>query len=247
MKKTEQEIFNSIGKDYWWLAGKYDIIADLISRYINKPSSERRKILDFGCGPGHIADYLTPYGELYGLDFSEDAIRLAKDRGYTNLLVSQGERTPYSDGTFDAIIAIDVLEHIEKDTDAMIEMRRILKPGGQIFFSLPAYKFLWGYHDTMYGHFRRYTVKEISKKFIASGFDVPQVSYVEPIFIFPLFFLRKIKDKLKMRKDDFSILPPWLNNLLRKMIGSEKYILRFGNIPFGVSIVGVVNKNDKTV
>jgi SAM-dependent methyltransferase len=246
MNKTEQEIFNSIGKDYFWLAGKYDIIADLIFRYINKPdSSGRRKILDYGCGPGHIADYLLPYGELYGLDFSEDAIRLAKDRGYTNLTVSHGERTPYSDETFDA--TIDVLEHIQNDVGAMLEMRRILKPGGHIFFSVPAYKFLWGYHDTMYGHFRRYTVKEIRNKLIANGFDVPKVSYVQAPFILPLFLLRKIKDKLKMTKDDFSSVSPFLNNFLRKFIASDKYILRFGSIPFGVSIVGVAQKNDQII
>lgn len=240
MFKKEQEHYGELGENYWWLGGKYDIIVDLMKRHRSNLAST--SILDVGCGPGNMFNLLKPFGVVSGMDFSEDALRLAKDKGYKELQYGKAEQIPYADESFDIVVALDIIEHVPDDREAIKEIFRVLKPGGKLFFSLPAYMFLWGDHDDMYGHYRRYTKTEIRRKMENGGFVTKQISYVEPVFLLPLLVFRRLKKKMKTQKDDFVHLPGFLNTFLRHFIGAEKYILRVMSIPFGVSIVGVVEK-----
>lgn len=239
MYKKEQECYGKLGKDYWWIKGKYEIIIDCMRRTLGGKHSV---ILDVGCGSGNMFDLLKEFGEVHGMDVSEEAILLSRNKGYRSLTQASIEHTPYQDASFDSIVALDILEHVPDDTIAIQEIYRILKPEGYLFFSIPAYNFLWGKHDELYYHFRRYTRKEIKRKLKENGMQIVKISYIEPLFVIPVFILRNIKRAIKSERDDFVVIPAPINALLRKMISFEKYILRFFTIPFGVSIVGIAKK-----
>lgn len=64
---------------------------------------------------------------------------------------------------FDAIIYIDVLEHIEADLVEVEKAARLLKPGGRLIILSPAYQFLFSPFDTKIGHFRRYTLRALKR------------------------------------------------------------------------------------
>lgn len=86
-------------------------------------------ILDLACGAGR--DYFADYGEVVGIDFSFEALQVAKTR-YATVLQAGVARLPFADNTFDYIVSADFFGHvINEEKDAIIkEIRRVLKPGG---------------------------------------------------------------------------------------------------------------------
>src|SRR2546428_1298831 len=156
MEHEHLQRYYELGQSYWWLVGKYRIIADAVQRYFPDPLPARApRILDLGCGPGNLLDYLASQGDTFGSDFSQDALRFCAGRGFGRLFRADFHLLPLREKCIDLITCIDVLEHLSDDRKALGELVRILRPGGVLVVSVPAFKFLWGDHDTIYGHHRR--------------------------------------------------------------------------------------------
>lgn len=246
MEHEHQQRYYELGKTYWWLAGKYRILADVVARSF-KPKSPRAMVLDLGCGPGNLLDFLRPHGEPFGSDFSTDALRFCRGRGYGRIFRADFHTLPIRSESFDLVTAIDVLEHLADDRKAIVELHRIMRPGGLLIVSVPAFQFLWGDHDTIYGHHRRYTTGEVRERLEAAGFQMKKLSYFEPLFLAPLYVFRNLK-KLFVKggeiadRDDFIRLPGALNSLLCSFIAAERFPLRFMSFPFGVTILAVATK-----
>src|SRR5262245_484724 len=151
-----EDFFHHLEERHWWFVGRRKIVFDLIQRYALQPA----RILDAGCGTGYTGRELRRFGEIYAFDVAPEAVTHAAARGLT---VKQGELTaiPYADGDFDLVTALDVLEHVENDRLALAELWRVMKTGGTLLFTVPAYHFLWSPHDEVNNHKRRYTAKEI--------------------------------------------------------------------------------------
>lgn len=98
------------------------------------------RVLDVGCGPGTISASLAPFvpqGEILGIDYSEDAIRAASSQSSlptncTFQVANLDDRLPYPDNSFDVVHTHQVLLHLSKPVEALVEMRRVCKPGGFI-------------------------------------------------------------------------------------------------------------------
>ncbi len=91
---------------------------------------EGRRVLDLGCGKGRFAGHLKDAGaEVFGLDLS--AAMLAGAIGLPRVRAS-ARRLPFADGTFDAVVAVEVLEHVGAVDAVLVEARRVLKPGGRL-------------------------------------------------------------------------------------------------------------------
>lgn len=98
------------------------------------------RLLDFGCGPGTITvdlgEILQPEGSVVGIDFSEDVIAQARSHaeksGAVNVTFDARSiyETGFADGEFDVAYAHQVLQHIQNPVQALIEAKRVLKPGG---------------------------------------------------------------------------------------------------------------------
>ena len=86
---------------------------------------------------------------------SELALAYCAQRGLDHLVQGDGAKMPIASGSVDAIIGLDIFEHIEDDVAAFREAYRILRPGGALVLSVPAFKSLWGPHDVALMHFRR--------------------------------------------------------------------------------------------
>lgn len=99
------------------------------------------KLLDVGCGPGTISAELslsTPQGSVTAIDLSSDVIELAKREhsaaDYPNLNFDTGDvyALNYPDNSFDIVYTHQVLQHLGKPIEALLEMKRVLRPGGII-------------------------------------------------------------------------------------------------------------------
>src|SRR2546430_13814522 len=97
-----------------------------------------KRILDAGCGSGLIAARLIEDGyAVWGIDFAEPMIRQARQRcGPDQFAVGDIEHIPFPDNTFDLVVSLGVLEYLESDEQALREIRRVLRPGGQAVIAI---------------------------------------------------------------------------------------------------------------
>jgi len=235
-------IFFEIQKKHWWFVTKKKIVLDMIDRYLTK--KDNMQILDIGCGSGLMLKALEEKGQTYGLDMSNDAIRFSKEI-FTGE-VRKGllpDEISYAENFFDLITALDVIEHVDRDVDALEVIHSRLARGGKAVITVPAYMFLWTSFDVANEHKRRYTVRELNLKLIQAGFSVEKISYYNTL-LFPLVLVVRMLNNLLNRNgaSDVDMPSKPINFILMKIFGFEKYILRFLNFPFGVSILAVVRK-----
>lgn len=202
-------------------------------------------ILDLGCGTGAVLQELAQIGSAAGLDMSPIALGFCRERGLSNLVIGRGERIPMRDACFDAVIALDVFEHIEDDAAAYREVARVLKPGGILVLSVPAFKSLWGPHDVALLHFRRYRLSEVRARLRKAGLEPRRLSYA--IFLlFPLVALIRFFEKRKQGEAKASLpkLPNWLNRALIALQAAEAALVTLLPLPWGSSVVGLARKPD---
>jgi len=235
-------IFFEIQKKHWWFVTRKDIVLDFVDRYLTK--GNQKKVLDIGCGSGLMLNALQEVGQTFGMDVSDEAINFSKE--IFDGRVEKGvlpDQLPYQEDFFDLITALDVIEHIDNDIDSISAIHSLLVPGGKCIFTVPAYMFLWSRHDDINQHKRRYTLSELNEKLVHAGFNVEKISYYNTL-LFPVVFLVRMLNNVLNRDgaSDLDMPGTAMNFVLKKIFGIEKYLLRYLNLPFGVSVLAVVRK-----
>jgi len=131
-----------------------------------------KKILDLGCNTGILLIPLTEKGfQVIGADISKvDIIKARKEllnkNLSTDLLLVDGKQSPFKENSFDIILLIDVLEHINNAQEMINSIQKILKPGGVIIVTVP-----WKYHPVVKFSFIRKFFS--SRKTIDDAPDIP--------------------------------------------------------------------------
>ena len=146
-------------------------------------------MLDVGCGEGrHIFGIMQEYPMMkcVGLDMDDDSLKKAEE-GYSyfesisevgaEFIKGSAYSLPFPDNTFDLIVCSEVLEHLHEYHDAVIEINRVLKPGGKFFASVPAFwpeKICWylskEYQNQPGGHLRILDQKKLIHEIEDRGF-----------------------------------------------------------------------------
>jgi SAM-dependent methyltransferase len=157
------------------------------------PIQAGTRLLDLGCGAGrHAFEAARRGARVVALD--ADRGELAQVAAVAAAMAEAGElpppasittvasdatAMPFPDGAFDIIIAAEVMEHIRLDQDAMAEVSRVLRPGGLVAVTVPAWlpeRICWllseDYHNVPGGHLRIFTRPELETKLRRAGLDV---------------------------------------------------------------------------
>lgn len=227
---------------YWWFVARRKLLRDLVA---GRSTAKPLRILDVGSGTGYNHTVLSQFGAVVNVDFSAEALRLSRERGLPNLVLSNVQQVGLRDDCMDVATALDVLEHTDDDLAAMRELHRILRPGGALVLTVPAYGFLWSEHDEALHHRRRYTASELCNKLRLSGFHVEFCSYYISLLFFPILLMRILQNlgKNSVRpKTSHVILPRWLNSFLIRILDLERWLLRAVRLPFGVTVACVATK-----
>ncbi|MFZ5631248.1 MAG: class I SAM-dependent methyltransferase [Bacillota bacterium] len=244
MEDKIYRLMAEIENNHWWFVGRRNIIDAAIRSFIKLDPGA--KILDVGCGTGGNLFLLSQFGCVFGLEADADAVELAKKLGLGQIYTGKiPEPLPFEENSFDLIVMLDVLEHINDDREAVQYLVRFLKPNGYFLITVPAHSFLWSNHDRLHHHFRRYTLSHLVAKLKGSNLDIIYSSYFN-MWLFPIILLiRTLKYKLKINKDNSDLSMPnfCLNKALAVIFSSEKHFIKKNcALPVGVSIIACGRK-----
>jgi SAM-dependent methyltransferase len=129
------------------------------------------ELLDIGCGTSWLAEHFSRYT---GIDGSPDAVEIATGRRRNVINGDVDKQLPFAGEAFDAVVMKDLLEHVADPAALVREVRRVLRPGGQVFASSPdAQRWVWD----DYTHRRPFTRKSFRLLFADHGFEVRHVGY----------------------------------------------------------------------
>jgi len=244
MEHTYPILFR-VEQSHWWHIGRRRILAGFVEEICQRVTDRRPRILDVGCGTGANLLMLSKYGDAEGVDVSEDALAFCRERGLDKVKLGAGEELPYEDGTFDLVTAFDVVEHMDDDLAGLREMRRVLRPGGRVLLFVPAFMFLWGLQDDVSHHRRRYRMSELRRVLEEAGFEIERTTYANITFFLPILLMRKLMRFTGIKAEsENNINVSALNGILGRMLGAESLILKFMNLPFGVSGLCVAKAAD---
>jgi len=230
-------------RSHWWIRTRFQYI-DLATSFIRK---KEINLLEYGCGTGQNLWYARLQSKLknkfknsIGIDpeLPHDFTPSwgAEDHHFSSDLNIELKKTPQ------LILAMDVLEHIEDDREALKGWVQKIDPDGVILITVPAFQSLWSYHDEFLGHYRRYTTKQLEKVANEVGLKPLYLKYSFSYLYFPVLIIRKLLTDKKNTSD--LKLPNIIINKIMTWLGKVEYWTG-GNSFVGTSVIGIfsIDKN----
>lgn len=205
----------------------------------------RPAILEVGCSSGYFLKVLhqaMPEALVVGSDCLRRPLeRVGALLHGVPLVQFDVVRCPLPSEAFDAVVLLNVLEHIEDDAGALRQVWRILKPGGAAILEVPAGPHLYDIYDKVLLHHRRYSMRHLLSLVRATGFTVAKRSHLG-FFLYPAFSWTKrrsrrhgpLPDEAEHQAVAESIRKSGSNALLQAMIRLELFLGRLLRYPVGI-------------
>lgn len=220
---------------HWWFVGRRDLVLHELARHGGKQPGP---ILDLGCGTGGMLQHLRSFGDAVGLDNAPEAAAGCRLR-QVPFVQGWGTQLPFDAGSFGTVTALDVVEHMSDDLGILQEMYRVLRPGGLLLLTVPAYQFLWSKHDVLNHHQRRYRRRGMRSLVTRAGFEIEKLSYYNTL-LFPAAVARKSLMRFNDKEGSASHLDEVagpVNALLRRILIAERPLVQRWDFPFGASLI----------
>jgi SAM-dependent methyltransferase len=136
-------------------------------------------------------------------------------------------------GTYDAIYSSNVLEHIEDDVAALVQLHRVLRPGGKVILYLPAFQSLYTTVDAAIGHYRRYDATMVRARLEQAGFKVESTFYVDLLGYLVSWLFKRLSNQVG------SVNPRTMRIYDGVVFPVSRFIERFLQAPFGKNVFAV--------
>ncbi len=163
---------------------------------------------------------------------------------------------PFRSGSFDVVAAFDVLEHLDPEAGALSEFMRVLRPGGKLLLSVPAYQWAWTSHDDLNHHYRRYTRGRAVGAVEGAGFFVVRSSYIFAGSL-PAFAVARLRTRLKERRVvgpprptgplQLPAISQAQERVLEVATSVDRRLVAKWDLPFGSSVIVGAEKPMSTV
>ena len=250
MEATAYQQFLELEREHWWFRGRRTVYLGLLEHHLGGERPPR--ILDLGCGVGGFLGGLARLGgRVFPTDISAESLVRCRERGFPGGVVSSGYALPYATAAFDLVCLFDAIEHIEDDARVLREVARILKPGGLVMLTVPAYQFLYANNDRVAQHHRRYSRARLRAAIEPSGLSIERNSHSN-VLLFPLILPAVLAIKAlesfvprKLDPDHTNLswpMPAWMHSLLHAIFAAELPFTRRFDWPAGHSIACIARK-----
>jgi len=232
---------------HFWFKGFRYFFTPLIDQATRGKANPR--LLDCGCGTGNNVELLARYGRAYGFDLTASGLALGREAGRTRLARASVAAIPFVSNAFDLVTSFDVLVTLDDPIEAAAieEMYRVTRPGGFVLINVAAMDMLRGDHSVLSHEVRRYSRRSLGRIVTKAGFTLVRLSYTNAV-LFPVMALTRAWQRQRgLRAEheavgEISVPNRPINGLLAAALKVESWWLRFGNCPFGSSLVCLARK-----
>jgi SAM-dependent methyltransferase len=237
MQTAERDAMFAADEQHWWYRGRRRVLRAVLD---GLPLPFEARILDAGCGSGRTLDELADYGRVSGVDRCDEAVDATAARGH-DVSAAAIEALPFLAGTFDLVTCLDVLEHTPDDRRSLRELRRVTVPGGFLVATVPAYPRMWGVHDEVNLHYRRYTSRTLRAAAVEAGWEVRASTHFNSVLVPVAAAVRTMRRPARGGDSELSLTPPALNGILELPLRVEASAVRHGvRLPLGLSLLVVL-------
>ena len=219
-----------------------------LSSFRKLANNDEALLLEVGCSSGYLLQDFQKYFpnlNIIGSDYlAEPLKKLSIHCPKIPLLQFDLQNCPLPDDSVDGVVALNVLEHIEKDELALKHLYRILKPGGVMHIEVPAGQNLYDIYDEYLLHHRRYSLMGIEAKVKAAGFKILNSTHLG-FSIYPAFWAvkkmnRRFLSNTEEQKQKIVTkqIRQTKNNFLMKLaLEIEIKLGTFVRFPFGIRCI----------
>ena len=240
MQESAYKAMQNMQDRHWWYKGRYEIIQAVLDQYL---PGKNRSILDFGSGFGGMIPLLRNYGSVDAVEPNTEAWPHLKRKSARNIYT--GINSMDNDSPrYNMVTMFDVIEHIEDDIEtARLVYTKALSQEGFFVVTVPAYPWMWGVHDEINQHYRRYTSERLRSVLHAAGFSILRQTYFMSR-LFPLAVAGRVISKLKPESNPGLKIPPKvINSALFSIFRGEAKALQSKDYPFGLSLLCIAQKS----
>lgn len=230
--------YSELYEKHWWWRAREKVLSTIIRNIFR--TSNNLKILDVGCGDGLFFKKLSEFGDVYGIEPDK---RLISKENLNNPRIYKGCFDDSYDApfNFDLITMLDVIEHIEDETNILNKAHNCLSKDGKLIITVPALQILWTKHDEVNHHYRRYSKTSLIKVLQEVGIKIDSCNYLfQFVGIFKL--LARIIEKFYPATNHSSFPPAWINKAMMRASVWEYTLLKNTNVSFGSSLIAICSK-----
>lgn len=240
MERAAYREMADLDQAHWWYRARRQILEDLIRRDVHPPTSA--SILEIGCGTGHNLEMLGHFGRVDAIELDDESREIAQIRlGREIMSARLPELTGIAERYYDLIAALDVIEHIDDDHEAVAAISTRLKPGGKFLMTVPAHPWMWSAHDSVNHHKRRYSKSALKRLIEGSPLRLDKIGYFNSL-LFPLAVADRLVSKLRGRDEAEVKLPSTpINSLLEAVFAAERHLVGRLPLPPGLSLFAVAS------
>jgi SAM-dependent methyltransferase len=224
---------------YWWHVAKRKLVASLLKKHFPPPG----RVVEGGVGSArNLLEFRKLGYEASGFDILPASVQRAREKGLHAEVHDLGQPWPTKPGTVQAVVLLDVIEHLADPVQVLDNARQTLGQGGGVVVTVPAYPWLFGDWDERLGHFRRYTNRMLQEHAEQAGLRVKWLQHWNAFSLPPAILVRSYQRVFpRHRGAEFPRVSPLMNQTLLTLATLERWIMsRRLPVPFGLSLVGVL-------
>ncbi len=234
-------------QSHFWFRGFRQYMKPALARATAGMTAAR--ILDCGCGTGSNLEMLKPYGHAVGFDLTRIGTEFARAHGHRVAQGSIGD-IPFQSGFFDLVTSFDVFQVLPDavEQSAIVEMARVLKPGGWMLLHVAALPILYGKHSALSEETRRYTASSLRTLVEGAGFQIQRLTY-DQFSLLPMMLPVRIWHRLTAKdgvvaagEGEITVPVAPVNAALTALVSLEALALRAVNMPIGGSLMCLARK-----
>jgi SAM-dependent methyltransferase len=236
-----------VEQTHWWFRARRHIVWSLVRRYVGGGANRRLNVCELGCGTGGNLAAIADEHDIVGVECSPYAMAHAqKSLGSRIRYGSLPNEIDLPPSSFDVVLMTDVLEHFDNYAGSACSALGLVRPGGIVVATVPAYQWLYARRDMHHHHRRRYGKRRFEELWKTPGAQTVFVSHYNALLFLPAAIVRLTSKILPTHREagDLSLPSRSINDLLAQVMRCETNLLGRLPLPFGLSLIAVIRKTE---